>query len=261
MSLGVPQAQKARKAEGSMMVSMQKWCLVGLVLCATSPAWAKSEDDSDATETRKEKAKSDSGDSGEAADKTDESASEEPAPPPKPKKKAKVAKAPEKPKQPRMMIDLAALGGYGTSWFTHLGGGLRGGVTMDGKEGLYIGGIISYFGGSSVSQDRLTGPAEASRKSLIAGAEAGYDLMASTDLWVRPYLSLGIAPIWDHECRAHVCTNDNGVRLTIGPGLQGVYDFGGMFLGVDLRYQIIMNASNASAAIISATAGMRLPVF
>ena len=93
---------------------------------------------------------------------------------------------------------------------------------------------------------------------FVFGVDVGYDVQAATDFYVRPYLSPGIAYAKDKECATGTCTNDNGVKIALAPGLQGIYSLGAAYLGADLRYQIIMNASNASAAMLSITAGLRL---
>ncbi len=255
-----------------MKLMMQKWCWIGLILCASGAAWAASDEDDDkpASETKKAKtskadsdedsasgnAKNDAAKDDDDADKDETGDEEEEAPKATPKKaaKEKVAAGP-KSSSP---ITIGALLGYGTSPFTRLGIGLRGGMTLGGKEGLYLGVAGTLFTGSSVTESRLTGEAERTRKTIVLSAEAGYDLLAADDFLVRPYLSLGVAMNSDHTCATGRCWDDNGGRLTLAPGAQGIYLLGGgFFAGADLRYQIIMNSSDASALVMSLALGLR----
>ncbi|GEM_PF-2228816 len=244
-----------------MKLMMQKWCWIGLILCAGGTAWAAADDDDDsASETKKSKADSDEDSSAndkDATAKDDEGEDEEgEATTPEPKKAAKEKAA--LPPKSNSTIGIGALVGYGTSPFTHLGIGLRGGLTLGGKEGLYLGVVGTLFTGTSVTENRLTGEAERTRKTLILGAEVGYDVLASDDVLLRPYFSLGAALNSDHTCATGTCWNDNGARLTLAPGAQGVYLLGaGFYAGADLRYQIIVGSSDASALVASLALGMR----
>jgi hypothetical protein len=251
-----------------MKLMMHKWCWIGLILCASGSVWAAADDDDDkpATETKKSKSSKadsevssakddtakDSADKDESGDDEDETVTN---PPPKKVAKEKVAA----PTRSNTTINIGALLGYGTSAFTRLGFGLRGGATLGQNEGLYLGGIGTLFTGTSVTQNRLTGQAERTRKAIILGAEAGYDYLAADDLLLRPYMTLGIAMVSDHTCATGTCWDDNGAKLTLAPGVQGIYLIGsGIYAGADLRYQIITGASDSSAAAISLTAGVRL---
>ena len=251
-----------------MKLMMQKWCWIGLILCASGSVWAATDDDDKpASEAKKSKSsKTDSEDSSAkddtAKDKADKDESgddeDETVTKPAPKKAAAKEKI-AAPTRNNTTINIGALLGYGTSPFTRLGIGLRGGATLGQKEGLYLGGIGTLFTGTSVTQSRLTGQAERTRKAIILGAEAGYDYLVSDDVILRPYMTLGIAMVSDHTCATGACWDDNGAKLTLAPGVQGVYVIGsGIYAGADLRYQIIMGASDSSAAVISLTAGARL---
>jgi hypothetical protein len=271
-----------------MKLMMQKWCWIGLILCASGTAWAAKGDDADkpASSTKKSKsdkadskndsAKDDSakGDSAKGDSAKDDSAKDDSAkddsakddsgedeeteaPAPPPKKVASKEKAPASSKS-HSVLNLGALLGYGTSPFTRVGIGLRGGLTLGGKEGPYVGIIGTYFLGSSVTQSRLTGQAERTRNTVLLGAEGGYDVFASTDFLVRPYMQLGMAFVGDHWCATGQCWDDNGVRLTIAPGAQATYLIDAFYLGGDLRYQIILNKADASAAIMSLVLGVNL---
>ncbi len=265
-----------------MKVMKQKWCWIGLVVLASSTAWAakepakhavkdddkksasKDDDKKSASKDDEEKAASDTtkpssaeADTQDEANK-DETADEDETTKPPPKKSAKGEKVP--PPKSNSTLNMGLLAGFGTSLFTRLGIGLRGGLTLGEKEGLYLGVIGTFFKGTSVTQPRLTSPpdAELTRSALVFGAEVGYDVLASDDFLVRPYLSPGFAYVSFKECATGTCWNDNGVRMTLAPGLQGVYSFGAAYVGADLRYQIIMNESDASAAVISLTGGLRI---
>lgn len=254
-----------------MKVMKHKWCWIGLVICASSTAWgAKHNDDKSGSDTKKaSSAESDSQDDATKDDATkddatkddatkDDSGDEDVAPNPPPKKAAKKAKTTGAPPQRTSTLNLGLLGSVGASPSTRLGLGLRGGLTMGATEGLYIGVIGTFFAGTSVTQPRLTGLAERTRNAIVTGVEVGYDVLASTDFLVRPYLSPGIGYVSDKTCATGDCWNDNGIRVTLAPGLQAIYSAGILYLGGDLRYQIIINTSDVSAAVISLTAGLRL---
>ena len=250
-----------------MKLMMQKWCWIGLILCASGSVWAAADDDDKpASETKKSKSDKansedsskndtakDSADKDESGDDEDETVTK---PPPK---KAAAKEKDAAPTKSNTTINIGALLGYGTSPFTRLGFGLRGGATLGQKEGLYLGGTGTLFTGTSVTQNRLTGQAERTRKAIILGVEAGYDYLAADDVLLRPYMTLGVAMVSDHTCATGTCWDDNGAKLTLAPGVQGVYLIGsGIYAGVDLRYQIIMGSSDSSAAVMSLTAGARL---
>ena len=245
-----------------MKVMKHKWCWIGLVICASNAAWAaknapKDDEEKSAPDTKKSSAVD--ADSQDDASK-DVTADEEEAPKPPPKKAVKKVNAEKTPPKRNSTLNLGLLGSLGASPFTRLGLGLRGGLTMGATEGLYVGVIGTYFAGTSVTQTRLNSPpdAERTRHALVIGAEVGYDVLASTDFLLRPYLSPGIAFVSDKTCATGECTTDNGARLTLAPGVQAVYSFGSAFLGGDLRYQIIINTTDASAAVISLTGGLRI---
>lgn len=164
----------------------------------------------------------------------------------------------EVPARNTKVFGLEALLGYGGSEYTRLGLGLRAGMNIAGKEGLYVGAIGSYFLGSSITQDRLSFNAERRRKLLVLGAEAGWDVLATDDITVRPYMQLGIALPNEHTCTGGSCTDENGARLTVAPGAQAIYPLGSFHLGADFRYQIVFNKSDASAVVGSLLVGLRL---
>lgn len=249
-----------------MKVMKHKWCWIGLVICASSTAWAaKHNDDKSGSDTKKgSSAEADSQDDATKDDATkddatkDDTADEDVTPKPPPKKVGKKAKTAGPPPKRTSTLNMGLLGSFGASPATRWGIGLRGGLTLGPTEGLYIGIIGTFFTGTSVTQQRLTGEAERTRNVIIASAEVGYDVLASTDFLVRPYLSPGIGYVADKTCATGACTTDNGARVTLAPGLQAIYSMGMAYLGGDLRYQIILNTSDASAAVISVTAGLRL---
>ena len=256
-----------------MKLMMQKWCWIGLILCASGTAWAAKGDDDDKPASSTKKSKSDKADSKDDSAKDDSAKDdsakddsakddaaddeEDEAPKPPPKKAAAKEKAPPSSKS-HSVLNLGALLGYGTSPFTRVGIGLRGGMTLGGKEGPYVGIIGTYFLGTSVPQERLTGHAERTRHTMILGAEGGYDVFASTDFLLRPYMQLGVALASDHTCATGTCWDDNGARLTIAPGAQAAYLMDMFYLGGDLRYQIILNKADASAAVLSLVFGLSL---
>jgi len=251
-----------------MKVMKNKWCWIGLVLCTSSLAWGakdkKSEkSDADAKETtseKSEKADKADADSGDETSKDETADDEEVTPKATPKKEAASEKVGAASSKHSTVLNMGLLGSLGASTYTRFGFGLRGGLTLGPKEGLYIGGTATYFAGTSVTQRRLSSPpdAEKTRSTFVFGVDVGYDAEASTDFIVRPYLSPGVAYISDKTCATGDCTNDNGLKVTLAPGLQGIYSLAPLYFGADLRYQIIMNTSDASAAILSITVGLRI---
>ena len=249
-----------------MKVMKHKWCWIGLVVFASSTAFAakkgeaKSESDtkkesSAEADKKADSAKDDSAKDDSAKDEGDEDIA--PSPPPK---KARKVNAEAAPAKRTSTLNMGLLGSLGASPFTRLGLGLRGGLTLGATEGLYVGVIGTYFAGTSVTDPRLESPpdAERTRSTIIVAAEVGYDVLAATDFVVRPYLSPGIAYKADRTCATGICTDDNGIAAALAPGLQAIYSLGAVYLGGDLRYQIILNTSDASAAIISLTMGLRI---
>ena len=256
-----------------MKVMKHKWCWIGLIICASSTALAaKKGDDKSGSDTKKESsAKADKPDDATKDDATkddatkddatkDDSGDEDVTPTPPPKKAAKKVKEGGAPAKRTSTLNMGLLGSLGASPFTRLGLGLRGGLTLGATEGLYVGVIGTYFAGTSVTDPRLESPpdAERTRSTIIVAGEVGYDMLAATDFIVRPYLSLGFAYKADKTCATGVCTDDNGAAATLAPGLQAIYSLGAVYLGGDLRYQIILNTSDASAAVISLTTGLRI---
>ncbi len=245
-----------------MKLMMQKWCWIGLILCASGTAWAAADDDEEKSASDTKKSSTDKADSKDDSAKDDAADEDEDVAPKTPPKKAAAKEKASASSTSHSALNLGALVGYGASPFTRLGIGLRGGLTMGGKEGPYVGIIGTLFTGTSVSQPRINmnnnQPAEKTRKAVILGVEGGYDTYASTDFLVRPYMSIGMAFVGDHTCATGTCTDDNGVRLTIAPGAQAVYMMGAFYLGGDIRYQIILNKSDASAAVLSLVLGLSL---
>jgi hypothetical protein len=71
-------------------------------------------------------------------------------------------------------------------------------------------------------------------------------------------MSLGLAMNKDHSCATGSCSDDNGTYFTVAPGAQGMYIIGaGFYAGADMRYQIIMGSSDATALIMSLALGLR----
>ncbi len=150
---------------------------------------------------------------------------------------------------------VAALVGYGFSRATHFGFGLRGGMLID--PGLYVGGQASYFLGSKETNDDVAGETSYSQHLLLITGEVGVDVHALEWLTVRPYMGLGAAVLTAEDCdNRGGCDSDHTVYMTLSPGATGLTPLGaGFFAGLDLRYQVMLSGSNASAAILSATLG------
>jgi hypothetical protein len=240
-----------------MKVMKNKWCWIGLVLCTSSLAWAAKDKHGKSHSDAKESAEASSATSDKGG--KDETAEEDEAPKAETKKPTKTEVTADLKPPESKAFDIAPVGSFGSSSFTRFGLGLRLGLNWGEKDGLYIGLIGTRFGGSSVTQERVNGTAQISRSTTVLAAELGYDVDLGKDWVARPYLSPGAVIVADKECATGSCWEKNGTKLTISPGLQVAYLVAPvLYLGGDVRYQIIMNTSDASAAVFSLVLGLRI---
>jgi hypothetical protein len=233
-----------------------------IVAVAAWPAAALAQDDGD-------------GDSAapEADGAAEEEAWEEPDPwerPPKEEEEAPPEQAPPPAQDDEASGDgrnlsFQLLIGYGFSgakptnpW--GLGFGLRGGYTLD--LGLYIGGHVSYFLGTSIESANSGGgtgtigaASETSLKTIEFAAEVGWDLWISTVV-IRPYLGLG-AGIHLRESTTSLGTNTGSVgAFAFTPGASVFWAPGMFFVGGDVRFNVL-GGDGFSGTSVSALAGLR----
>lgn len=156
-------------------------------------------------------------------------------------------------------LSLAVLGSYGVADAQGPGLGVRGGANVYGAIPLYFGGVVEYFFGTTVEEKNFHEPSTQKWQLTYLGGEAGVNLAATTDLTVRPYFGLGIALDKSRHCSGdNACSGDTKGRLTIDPGIVGLYRLGDFFVGPDLRYLIVPGGGTASGVVFSATVGMNL---
>ena len=151
----------------------------------------------------------------------------------------------------------ALLVGYGFDEGYKLGLGVRGGFTA--PFGLYLGGtLILHEGATGIRIERDERP---QTDLYYGGAEGGWDFSAGP-LVFRPYLGLGYglarastlpdcapapacAPVW---------SNDGALALF--PGAMGLVSSGGIFVGADVRYVLLIGSAYRNAFSAFGTAGL-----
>jgi hypothetical protein len=148
-------------------------------------------------------------------------------------------------------ISVGLLLGYGVSledgpnpW--GLGFGLRGGYNID---AIFVGARFVYYLGESIES-----PAGDSTLNIWElGLELGYDIDAG-GVTIRPALGLGLASL-------NVDTplgSGSESEFFIAPGASVLYDVtDSIFLGLDLRFQLILAEETVKGIPILATVGMR----
>jgi len=137
----------------------------------------------------------------------------------------------------------------------NLGLGARAGVTL--PLGIYVGGTFVYHLGKSES---LRG-ADLKTNVFYFGAEGGYEISAGP-LTVRPYLGLGYASAQSTQanCTALVgCTagdTSGESKFALWPGVTALFPVGSLFVGADLRYVLLPDATDGNAFSAFLTAGL-----
>ena len=126
-----------------------------------------------------------------------------------------------------------------------LGFGVGGGYTLG--IGVYVGGrFVYYLGEDDVNVWEL-------------GAEGGYELDMGS-LTIRPGLGIGIANVGfpSFDPTTFSTTTETSTELYIAPGGAVLYDLSeNMFVGGELRLQLILSDPGMEAIIILANGGMR----
>jgi len=223
---------------------------------------AKAESSDEASDKDGDKAEGD-----EAAAEPAEEAYEEPDAWERPPVEEEKAPPPEKPKKDDEKrehgdgrhVSIGLLLGYG---FEHaktfgsnpysLGLGVRGGYTLD--FGLYVGGMFTYFIGSSdegSSAVTAGGSVTASSNYMEFLAEVGYDVWIAKFV-LRPYMGLGVGSAFQDNTVYSSPVNS----FAFAPGVSVFYAFGAAFLGVDVRFNL-MNGNGVDGTVLSLLGGMR----
>lgn len=207
----------------------------------------KSEDKKSEDDSEKKASKSDSEESG-----TSESDSSE-----KRASGSKKGKADAPPSN--SSVSFAVLGSYGTANPQNLGLGLRGGYHFTSFLPLYLGGVGQYFFGSQSSSKDFGETTTRSLRFMYFAAEGGPTLDLLPDITIRPYVGVGLGLNKDETCSDSAgCSGGTKIKLTITPGVVGLYRIDSFFFGPDLRYVIVPGGGLASGFVISATAGLSL---
>jgi hypothetical protein len=145
--------------------------------------------------------------------------------------------------------------GYGFNGGYKLGFGIRGGVTLPAH--LYLGGtLILHEGWTGWKIEQAERP---QTDLYYGGAEGGWDVSAGPFV-VRPYLGVGYALVRAStspctvagSCR--VWSNDGALGLW--PGAVAFFRLGGIFVGADLRYVVLVGSAYDNAVSVFGTAGL-----
>jgi hypothetical protein len=145
--------------------------------------------------------------------------------------------------------------GYGFNEGYKLGLGIRGGVTLPAR--FYVGGaLVLHEGWTGVKIE----PYERPQTDLYyGGGEGGWDVSTGPFL-VRPYLGVGYALVRASTlpCRvAGACVAwSNDGALGFWPGVASLFRSGGIFVGADLRYVVLVGSTYENAFSVFGTAGL-----
>lgn len=129
----------------------------------------------------------------------------------------------------------AALGLY---WANQdLGADLRGQAGYTLKEGIYVGGAVDVFFGSSeeIPPIGLELGGERGFWGLSMEVDCGYDVGLLPQLVVRPLLGLGLLTTFFEECIGSACTDHSGTGLELTAGGQALYKIDPVTVGGTLR--------------------------
>ena len=150
-------------------------------------------------------------------------------------------------------ISAGLLLGYGVSledggnpW--GLGFGVRGGYNID---AIFLGARFVYYLGESEDLGPLGG--EVSVNVWELGLEVGYDIDAG-GVVIRPALGFGLASLSVSAGNL----DSSSSEFFIAPGASVLYNVtDSVFVGLDIRFQLVLAEETVKAIPILATAGMR----
>lgn len=108
------------------------------------------------------------------------------------------------------------------------------------KEGIYVGGAIDLFFGSSeeIPSIGLELGGERSFWALSMGVNMGYDVGLLPELVVRPLLGLGLFTAFYEACRGSMCTDTSGTGIELTAGGQALYKIDPVTVGGSLRLML-----------------------
>jgi hypothetical protein len=149
------------------------------------------------------------------------------------------------------------LAGYGFNDGYKLGLGLRGGYTLPNR--LYLGGtLLLHEGRTGVRIEQSETP---QTDLYYGGAEGGWDAVAGP-LVIRPYLGVGYALVRASSnpgcVTAGTCVAlwSNDSALGLWPGAVAIVRSGGIFVGADVRYVVLVGSPYPNAVSAFGTAGL-----
>jgi hypothetical protein len=145
--------------------------------------------------------------------------------------------------------------GYGFNGGYKLGFGIRGGFTLPAH--LYVGGtLVLHQGWTGWKIEQAERP---QTDLYYGGVEGGWDVSTGA-LIVRPYLGVGYALVRASTSPCNVAgacrvwSNDGALGLW--PGAAAIVSLGGIFVGADLRYVVLVGSDYENAFSAFGTAGL-----
>ena len=118
--------------------------------------------------------------------------------------------------------------GLGTGFSSTYGVGLEARVGYTFRDGIYAGGALQYFAGTSINSQ--------SNHATFVGGELGYKVFTSRKFEIRPYVFLG--PSFITQVRDNPFFVDSSTSFAVQPSVVMMYHFGRAFLGGDGRWLV-----------------------
>jgi hypothetical protein len=151
-------------------------------------------------------------------------------------------------------VSAGLLAGNGFKDGYNVGVGARGGITL--PMNIYLGASFVYHFGKTEN----VGGSDVTANVWLLGAEGGYDLGIGP-LTLRPYLGLGYAHLSfaAPACAAVgtcVSASDSDGKVAFWPGATAHFNLAFLYLGVDLRYTVLLDVEDANAFGTFVTAGL-----
>ena len=151
------------------------------------------------------------------------------------------------------LISAGVLVGQGFKDGYNFGLGARAGITLPAIP-IYVGGTFVYHLGKTVPGTDVTA------KVLYGGIEGGYEIGAIPLLTIRPYLGLGYASLTtssgDIVGTGEAVGSLSSGKLALWPGATVLVTLAAFFVGIDGRYVVLTDVSDANAFTLFGTAGL-----
>lgn len=143
----------------------------------------------------------------------------------------------QEPARPGIREGLEGGVGLGTGFSSTYGIGMEARVGYTFRQGVYAGGALQYFAGTSVNNQ--------SNHATFVGGELGYKVFTSRRFEIRPYVFLG--PSFITQVRDNPFFVDSSTSFAVQPSVLLMYHFGHAFLGGDARW--LVTPSPATLAV------------